>query len=101
MGIAPLYVELSDLRPDAARAAVLVLTGANQEPAAPGVESVDVAQRAQIAPHADKGLLNCVLGSRAVTQDALCDCIHGVVARRGDRVERVTVPRLCAPHQLG
>ena len=61
--------EDGDVGPEAAAASELVVDGAHQEAAQPGVEAVDLAQRGQVAPAAHQRLLGRILGAIRVAQD--------------------------------
>jgi hypothetical protein len=80
-----------------APASVLVRGRANEDPIQPGVEALHVPQFRQLAPAADEGLLNGVLGEMGVAQHEPGDRVEAVDLARGEQREGLPIP---APRSL-
>ena len=66
----------------------------------PGLEPIGFTKRSQVAPSADEGFLHGILGRVAVAEDPASDRIQPVIHGRRDRVERLTIARLCSDDEF-
>ena len=56
------------------------------------IEALDVAELGQLAPAADEGLLDGILGEVRVSQDQTSDRVETVDLASGEQPERVSIP---------
>ena len=66
-----------------------------------GFEPIRVAELADVPPGDDQGCLDGVLGDIGVPKDAGGNRHASVSGGPGERVERITVPLLCAVDECG
>jgi hypothetical protein len=83
-------VRLTDLR----------VATADEDPAKPALEPIDVAEPWQIAPHGNERLLERIVGAVRVAKDPLGEREHAVAVRPGEGREGVTIALLCADDEV-
>jgi len=67
----------------------------------PRVEPLGVAQRAQVAPGSDEGILDGVLRGIPVAQDPPRDRVQAVVCGGREGIECLVIAPLCALDEVG
>ena len=85
--------------PPSAPAPRLRVTRVDEDPPKPGIEPVVVAQRGQLAPGRDQGLLDGVLGSIDVAQDPERDRHQPIADRTCEIGERFLIPSSGQVHE--
>ena len=73
---------------------------ADEHPVEPGPEAVRVAERAQVAPRRDQGLLDGVRGKVGVREHELREVVELADRRGRQDAEGVPVASLCPLHQI-
>jgi len=79
----------------------LVRTGVDQEAMQPRVEPFGIAERAQVAPGSDQGILDGVLRGIPVAKDPPRDRVQAVVCGARENIECLVVAPLCAFDEIG
>ena len=78
----------------------LVPTGVHEQPPQPRIDPSWVPERGEIAPGADQGFLERVLGAAAIAEDERGGGEEPIDARRGKLREGVAVPIGCGCYQM-